>query len=304
MYRIRFHGRGGQGMKTGGRILGRALFLAGFEVQDAPRYGAERRGAPIFAYVRADRQPISERGIITVPDLVLVADDSLPAMPASGVLAGAGDHTVFFLVSREPADLWQERLNVTDRLFTLPPPDSENPVPLGALCAGAGARLLGLIPGELLSQAIARELAALGPDKIAASQQTALAAFEKLADLAGLVQPGIPVPASTYGVPAWIDLAPEGVALSAPAIHGGTTSEIAQTGLWRTERPIIHRERCNRCWWICSTFCPEGAIQVDKERRPAIDYDHCKGCMICLAQCPAHAIEAQPEREENRGGKP
>ena len=55
MYRLRFHGRGGQGMKTAGRILGTAFFLAGFEVQDAPRYGAERRGAPIFAYVRAAR---------------------------------------------------------------------------------------------------------------------------------------------------------------------------------------------------------------------------------------------------------
>jgi Pyruvate/2-oxoacid:ferredoxin oxidoreductase gamma subunit len=41
-------------MKTASRILGSALFAEGFEVQDAPRYGAERRGAPIFAYVRAD----------------------------------------------------------------------------------------------------------------------------------------------------------------------------------------------------------------------------------------------------------
>ena len=49
MYRIRFHGRGGQGVKTASQILSSALFLEGFEVQDAPRYGAERRGAPIFA---------------------------------------------------------------------------------------------------------------------------------------------------------------------------------------------------------------------------------------------------------------
>ena len=37
LYRIRFHGRGGQGMKTASRILGTAFFLEGFEVQDAPR---------------------------------------------------------------------------------------------------------------------------------------------------------------------------------------------------------------------------------------------------------------------------
>ncbi|MFZ9039616.1 MAG: 2-oxoacid:acceptor oxidoreductase family protein, partial [Gammaproteobacteria bacterium] len=85
MFRIRFHGRGGQGMKTASRILGTAFFNAGYEVQDAPRYGAERRGAPIFAYVRADRETINERGIIDRPDLVCVADDTLVGMPAAAV---------------------------------------------------------------------------------------------------------------------------------------------------------------------------------------------------------------------------
>ena len=56
MYRIRMHGRGGQGIKTASQILSSAFFAAGFEVQDAPRYGAERRGAPLFAVVRADRR--------------------------------------------------------------------------------------------------------------------------------------------------------------------------------------------------------------------------------------------------------
>ena len=61
MFRIRFHGRGGQGMKTASRILGTAFFNAGYEVQDAPRYGAERRGAPIFAYVRAAKTVINNK---------------------------------------------------------------------------------------------------------------------------------------------------------------------------------------------------------------------------------------------------
>ncbi|MBU0499563.1 MAG: 2-oxoacid:acceptor oxidoreductase family protein [Gammaproteobacteria bacterium] len=55
MYRIRFHGRGGQGMKTAGRILGTAFFLEGYEVQDAPRYGAERRGLSDTASMRGSR---------------------------------------------------------------------------------------------------------------------------------------------------------------------------------------------------------------------------------------------------------
>ena len=42
-----------RGAKTASRCLGRHSSGKGSEVQDAPRYGAERRGAPIFAYVRA-----------------------------------------------------------------------------------------------------------------------------------------------------------------------------------------------------------------------------------------------------------
>ncbi len=61
MFRIRFHGRGGQGIKTASCVLGTAFFLEGYTVQDAPRYGAERRSAPIFAYVRAVRGAIDER---------------------------------------------------------------------------------------------------------------------------------------------------------------------------------------------------------------------------------------------------
>jgi pyruvate ferredoxin oxidoreductase gamma subunit len=92
MIRIRFHGRGGQGMKTASRIPGTACFLCGCEVQDAPRYGAERRGAPIFAFGRLGDQPIWERGVITRPDLTVVAEPSLIAIPAAGMLAGLDDH--------------------------------------------------------------------------------------------------------------------------------------------------------------------------------------------------------------------
>ena len=59
MFRIRFHGRGGEGMKTSSRILGTSFFLEGFQVQDAPRYGAERRGAPVERF--AVEQELSGR---------------------------------------------------------------------------------------------------------------------------------------------------------------------------------------------------------------------------------------------------
>jgi len=299
MYRIRFHGRGGQGVKTASRILGTAFFLAGYEVQDAPRYGAERRGAPIFAYVRADRVPINERGIIRHPDLVVVADDSLVPVPAAGVTVGMDAHTVLLINSHQTADTWQHRLNLAGPVLTLPTPEeaedrAELPY-MGAACAGAAARLAGDIPNNLVEQAIREELTHLGDQVVEKNLKRALAAYEGMAKHVGLVRETAALSASSWEKPAWIELPLEETVVSAPAIHAGATSELMQTGLWRTMRPLVDLERCNRCWWVCSTFCPDGAIAVTEGGYPQIDYDHCKGCLICVAQCPPHAISAIPE---------
>lgn len=298
MYRIRFHGRGGQGMKTASRILGSAFFAAGFEVQDAPRYGAERRGAPIFAYVRAAREAINERGAIHQPDLVIVADDSLVALPAAGVLEGVGERSVLLIGSSDPAEVWQHRLNLHGLVLTLPVEAAERAELrfIGAACVGAAARLVGTIPREALAQAIRDELGELGEEVVAHNLAKALAAFDQMAPHAGCVQEGGQVAADHYQAPQWIDLPVDNADQAAPAIHAGLTSVEVRTGLWRTVRPVIDYSRCNRCWWICSEFCPDSAIIVDAQRYPQIDYDHCKGCLVCVAQCPAHAIQAVPEQ--------
>jgi len=94
---IRFHGRGGQDAKTASRILGTAAFLEGFQAQDSPIYGAERRGAPVSAYTRIATEPIRERGFIAYPDLVVVADASLIQDPPAHVLDGIDQETAVFV---------------------------------------------------------------------------------------------------------------------------------------------------------------------------------------------------------------
>ena len=64
-----------------------------------------------------------------------------------------------------------------------------------------------------------------------------------------------------------------------------------KTGAWRTFRPVIEPDACNKCG-LCSLYCPEGVISEDLE----IDYDFCKGCGICAEECPKKAIRM--EREE------
>ena len=303
MYRIRFHGRGGQGVKTASRILGTALFNAGFEVQDAPRYGAERRGAPIFAYVRADKNPICERGIILRPDLVAVADDSLVGMPAAGVLQGVDDHTVLLISSATDAETWRERLNLNCTIIVIPADDSSadrsaQPY-LGTICAAAAAMMTGLIPQEGLIAAIREELAGMAAETIEKNIHNAIKSYESMAEHKGIICEGEELSFSGYTPPSWVDMPFEAARISSPTIHAGATSVLVKTGLWRTMRPVINPEQCKRCWWICSSFCPDGVINVSEEGEPQIDYDHCKGCLVCLSQCPSHAITAIAESKAN-----
>jgi pyruvate ferredoxin oxidoreductase gamma subunit len=301
MYRLRFHGRGGQGMKTASRILGTAFFLTGFEVQDAPRYGAERRGAPIFAYVRADRRPINERGVIRRPDLIIVADETLVLIPAAGVLEGITAETVLLISSTVKPGVWRERLNLSGPVLTLPRAAAlTDPFELkfiGAADAGAAARLVGVIPRDSLAQAIRDELAHLGEAVVARNLEHALEAYDLLAEHAGCVREAPETPADTYEKPRWIELPFDDAGLSAPDIFAPATSARVPTGLWRTMRPVIDYAHCKRCVWICSTLCPDSTISVNEEGYPEIDYEHCKGCLICMTSCPSHAIRALPEEE-------
>jgi len=302
LYRIRIHARGGQGAKTASRILGSALFAEGFEVQDAPRYGAERRGAPIFAYVRADRAPILERGAIERPDLVVVADETVIPVATAGVLDGVGERTVVLIHSADDAETWRARLNLRGPVFTLAPRlDAASELRfVGVRCVGAAARLLGCVSREALSGAVDRELASLGAAAVEQNRVLALEAFDEAAGREGCVEASSDAGPGSAASAGWIELPFEQATVSAPDIHGAATSVQVRTGLWRTMRPQIDLERCHRCHWLCSSLCPDSAIAVLPDGAPEIDLEHCKGCMICVAVCPTHAIGAVPEAEARR----
>lgn len=316
MYQIRFHGRGGQGIKTASHILGNALFLAGFEVQDAPRYGAERRGAPIYAYVRADKNEIFDRGIITHPDLIIVVDDTLLLATPESVLEGLSPHTVILLYSKKDQQFWQAKLAIKNKIILLPellsltikniptPTESEegfNPI-IGTLSAAAACALIGAINQPQLESALQQELADLSPESLKRNIALSVKTFELLAARRGIVKQSdsqIAANATAPDTPAmWIDLPFEKAELASPNIYAPQTSRHAATGLWRTMRPVIDYEKCHNCYWICSTYCPDSAIDVIEGNKPVINYDQCKGCMICVMQCPPKAIDTVSESEE------
>lgn len=299
MFRIRFHGRGGQGMKTASRILGTAFFLQGYEVQDAPRYGAERRGAPIFAYVRASRETIKERGIIPNPDLVIVADETLLLLPVAGVLQGVSGQSVLLIATDKPPEAWKKELNLQEAVLTLgskAAPETRAGLPLvGTACVGAAARLVGVISQKTLEKAIREQLQPLGKAVVEKNLAQAALAYDQMEAYAGWVTEKAEPSADAYESPHWIDLPFEDARLSAPYIHAAATSLRVETGAWRSFRPVIDRDRCHQCR-LCQIFCPDGVISLDAAGYPEIDYEHCKGCLICLVQCPTRAIKAIPEQ--------
>jgi len=63
---------------------------------------------------------------------------------------------------------------------------------------------------------------------------------------------------------------------------------------WRVEKPIFNRDTCidcDMCWLACpdSCFIVE-TVENKRGKKQAvikgIDYDHCKGCAVCVEVCP------------------
>ncbi len=301
MYRIRFHGRGGQGMKTAGRLLGSTFFNAGFNTQDAPRYGAERRGAPIFSYVRASRKAIYERGIIVHPDLIIVADESLVALPALDIMNGTEKPSVIFIISDQSPAIWKKRLNTSSRIITLPwntLKQSQSDLPLlSPASAAAAASLCGLSITNF-KKAIHQELTGRSQNIITHNLKIAQLIYEKLSKHFDLINQGSCAAITAGKKPNWLELSFDNADISAPVIHLPRTSKKVLTGSWRTQRPVIDLKSCTRCC-LCSIYCPDGAIEIDKKGFPHVQYTHCKGCLICKEQCPVKAIKMQPEHDES-----
>ena len=297
MLRIRIHGRGGQGIKTASQILGTAAHFAGFQVQDFPLYGAERRGAPIVAYARIGKKPIMERGPINSPDILLIGDGTLLLDPAAAVLQGTESSTLIFINSRHPSSHLKKHFQLETVPVQLDVSELcqrfiQKPMLVSTALAAVGASLMGHIELHHLLQAIRQELGLerVGAEKITANLKLAEEAFRKVPSF------DLSFNESDNGFPAsrLIALERRLPVDAVPVIFATGNMALRKTGNWRTHRPVIHYEECNGCA-ICYARCPEGDIRMESNDKPVIDYDHCKGCLICATECPKHCIEVVRE---------
>lgn len=297
MLAIRFHGRGGQGAKTASRIVGTAAFLEGFQAQDSPIYGAERRGAPVAAFTRIDTGPIKERGVIVRPDLVVIADASLIQDPAARVLEGVDERTAVFVNTPLKPDEVTAQTGLQARVSTMDLTEMalQRFGKRGAISAllGAVACRLARLRRESVREAIARELADLGlADPVIDNNQTiALQCYETVPVVALQTDRPNPMALPQLHTPEY-----EPPTRGTAGITAGPNSAIRSMAGWRTFRPVLRPDLCNGCW-LCYANCPEGAISIKPDSKPAIYYPHCKGCLDCVEVCPTDALTVERETQ-------
>jgi pyruvate ferredoxin oxidoreductase delta subunit len=67
------------------------------------------------------------------------------------------------------------------------------------------------------------------------------------------------------------------------------------TSNWRIVRPVIDFAKCTRCL-TCYMACPD-SCWIYNEKTDKLDWvaEFCKGCQICIHDCPVDAISAEPE---------
>lgn len=137
-------------------LLATAAFVEGWHSQAFPAFGAERRGAPVVAFVRLSDRPIRMRCQVATPDFLIIQDEALLHVPGitDGLRSGGGillnspkAREAFAGVFAEPivtlpaSQLAQEHLG--------------RPVPNTALLSGFLA-LTGLLPTSSLTEALSQ----------------------------------------------------------------------------------------------------------------------------------------------------
>jgi 2-oxoacid:acceptor oxidoreductase gamma subunit (pyruvate/2-ketoisovalerate family)/2-oxoacid:acceptor oxidoreductase delta subunit (pyruvate/2-ketoisovalerate family) len=261
------------------QILADTFARAGFFVQSFPEFKAERRGAPISAFLRWDDAPIRRRYKVRECDVLVAISASPPPARSVALLRPGGllvvnretrfPHRGDYRVARVPGAQIARRKGIL----------SAEGRPMGNMAVlGAAVRLL--LPDGLgfLEEAIrARMGSALAEGNVVAAREG-----YRLCTSQHTIASDTPYEAAEPPQPR-PPLPPFAVSL--------TDSRANHTGTWSLERPVL-LAACSACG-VCALFCPEGAMRRVGDVME-IDFDYCKGCGICEDVCPVRdAIEME-----------
>lgn len=187
MHEIRFHGRGGQGTVVASILLAKAFFRTGFYVQTFPLFGVERRGAPVEAYLRLDKEKILIRSNIYTPDHVVVQDIKLletvdvskGLKPGGSILINTRDVPD----NTEPFSGFRLAFVDADHIAADNGLGTRTHPIINTAMIGAFAKVLGMPPLDTISAAIKTEIHVKTDQNVLAAQQ----AYESV-NIFGLIE--------------------------------------------------------------------------------------------------------------------
>ena len=176
LYDIRLHGRGGQGTVSAAALLALAAFEDGFESQAFPKFGSERRGAPVEAYVRISSSAIRAHNQLYTSDAVVIQDASL--LRSEPLLRGLKRGGLIVLNGEQPA------VSEGDGFCWLCLPASEigerhlgRPLPNTVLLGGLAA-VMQWVSLAALEKAVANHLARKGEEVVKANIEALREGYE------------------------------------------------------------------------------------------------------------------------------
>ncbi len=307
-YEIRLESIGGLGANLCGKMLGElgALYMD-FNSASFSSYGSEKRGSPVKAFIR---WCVADKGIrinspVKHPHVLGLFHEALAGkLP---VTAGVEEYTKIVInTSKQPEEMRRELKLYAGEIFCVDAQKiaMETKSRINMIMFGAIVRAMGFVPENLAKELIEESVGKKYPQLLESNLKGFQMGYDNVLSHKYM-------PDGRYVLVPYKETFNEWGYENAPIggvnpIFGSTVSNDVSASR-QGYLPLFIQENCINCG-LCDTTCPDMVFQFkegDYKGKTVmvncgLDYHHCKGCLRCVAICPANALVAGEEARHPR----